>query len=126
MASTQTVQLKSAEFTVAARGTTETKALFSVSKGDTVLFSYLVHLIASSGFTDSTFDVGDGSDTDRYLDGIDCDGASGTFVTGTTATVPYTYTADDTIDIIYTQGSTDGSVEPSVRVVIGMVNSNPA
>jgi hypothetical protein len=126
MASTQNVILRSAECTIANRGANETIELFNMVAGDTVLFCYVVHLIASSSGTDSAFNVGDGGDTDRYVDGIACDTAAGTYVTGTTATVPYTYTGDDTIDALYTQGSNDGSVEPSFRVVMGYVNASPA
>jgi hypothetical protein len=126
MASTQNVILRSAECTIANRGAEETIELFNMVAGDTVLFCYVVHLIASSGGTDSAFNVGDGGDTDRYVDGIDCDIAAGSYTTGTTATVPYTYTGDDTIDALYTQGSNDGTVNPSFRVVIGYVNASPA
>ena len=126
MASTQTVQLKSGEFTAAAVGSSETKELFSMEKGDTVLFVYTVSLATIAGGVDSTWDIGDGGDTDRYYDGVTTVGTVGAFVSGATATVPYTYTAKDTIDVIYTQNSTDGSVAPGIRVVVGYVNASPA
>ena len=126
MASTQNVLLKSVEFTAAAVGSSETEELFSMEKGDTVLFVYTVSLATIASGVDSTWDIGDGCDTDRYLDGATTVGAAGLFVTGATATVPYTYTVKDTIDVIYTQNSTDGSVAPAIRVVIGVVNASPA
>ncbi len=88
---------------------TETAAdviqMVSIPKGARVWreYSNLKHTACA---TTVTLDVGDGSDADRYIDGLDASGASGTALDTFEDKVgvavnytPYEYTAADTIDV---------------------------
>ena len=79
--------------------------MVSIPKGARVWreYSNLKHTACASTVT---LDVGDGSTADRYIDGLDASGASGTTLDTFEADVgvavnytPFEYTAADTIDV---------------------------
>ena len=63
-----------------------------------------MHVTLASCTSFGTFDVGDGSDTDRFFDGIDtatnADNNYTLHVDGTSNGANYKYTANDTIDVV--------------------------
>jgi hypothetical protein len=61
--------------------------------------------VKSSDLDEATaliFDIGDGDDVDRYIDGSTVGQAGGGDITGVADLVPQLYAADDTIDILCT------------------------
>jgi len=69
------------------------------------------------GGTTAVLDVGDGSDTDRFIDGSTIGQAGGSvdFLSGLVGVTPaaalgYEYTADDTIDVLVQAAPTSGGV----------------
>lgn len=123
------IRLASAYYQPAAVGSTETKALLQVKKGERVLWVHLERLVLAAGSTTSTIEIGDGTDTDGFVAAIDTEaGAAGDMVAGAGALLANSggklYTVDDTIDAVYTIGATPGATNPSVRVVAAIaVNS---
>ena len=61
---------------------------------------------------DLVYDVGDGSDTNRYIDGSTCGQTGVSDTTGVADLAPYEYSADDTIDILV-------EVDPATDVATG-------
>lgn len=95
-----TMGVRYAKFNVtAACNTNDVYQMVDVFAGETVHDVKIKSSDLDTG-TDLVFDVGDGSDTNRYIDGstIGQTGASDT--TGVADLAPVAYTADDTIDIL--------------------------
>ena len=95
-----TMGVRYAKYTVtAACNTNDVYQMVDVFAGETVHDVKIKSSDLDTG-TDLVFDVGDGSDTNRYIDGstIGQTGASDT--TGVADLAPVAYTADDTIDIL--------------------------
>lgn len=81
-----------------------------VEAGTTVLDGFVIFDDLGTG---ATVDVGDGADVDRYIDGGDVSTAAGLVRFGVGAgglTFPYTYAADDTIDILTLGAETTGTI----------------
>jgi len=75
----------------------DTIQMLKVQSGVTVTDAFMV-FEDMSGDSDVTFAVGDGTTTDRFIVATDVDGSSGGSARMTK--FPYTYAADDTIDIL--------------------------
>jgi hypothetical protein len=101
-----------------ARGAADVDEVLHVAKGTFVL-AVFVKLITAEGAT-LTIDVGDGADSDGWLDNADMNAAAPAYYasslaltegTPNTFTRPYAagrlYTADDTIDITWNNASAD-------------------
>lgn len=85
--------------------------LCKVAANVTVLDGYIIY--DDLGGVNTTIDVGDGSDVDRYIDGADVTGAAALvrFNKGAGGlTFPYTYTADDTIDAVLNVDAATGTM----------------
>lgn len=115
---------RSKEFQPAAVGSTETKALFAVKEGWRVLSCSARVLQNSAATTDSTMTVGDGSDVDGFLvatTDLDLETSTG-IVNGAGAYLATSggklYAADDTVDVVYTAGTTPGATNPKVRFTL--------
>lgn len=67
-------------------------------------------------------DVGDGSDTDRFIDGATVGQAGGSSSTLAVAGFGYTYTSDDTVDVLVqvapATGATSGTISLRVAYVL--------
>lgn len=66
-------------------------------------------------------DVGDGADTDRFIDGTTIGQTGGTVRLGsgiTTNTHVYSYTADDTIDVLVQVGPATGAASGTVSLAV--------
>jgi hypothetical protein len=120
------IDYRYAPFQPAAVGAGETKELIAVKKGERVLWaSYKVDIPAAAS-TDSTMILGDGTDTNGYIEAIDLETATaGQVSTGTVGTLlPASggklYAADDTIDVIYA-GSSFGATNPKVTFCVAVV-----
>lgn len=109
------------DFQPTAIGSTQTKALFAVKAGERCIAASLKILIGSQvGTATSTYKVGDGATTDGYMAaegtvqvaGVLIDGGAGAFFASTGGKL---YTADDTIDIVYTF-AVPGNINPKCRV----------
>lgn len=119
MTSLAKVEVKTAEFQPAAVGTAETTALFSVRKGDVLLYAYMVRSILAAATTTSTISLGLTGSVAKYVAATDTEsGAVGDIVAGVTANYPEVFTADDTIDADYIIGATPGTTNPKVRFTI--------
>lgn len=70
--------------------------LMDVKKGDTVLNTSIK--VVKAGTATVTLDLGDGGLATRYHAAVAADAAAGTIV-GAALAAPFTYTADDTIDL---------------------------
>jgi len=94
----------------AAVNTSDVYQMVDVFSGETV---HNIRILSSDldGGTDLVFDVGDDGDVDRYIDGSTC-GQTGIADELDAARAPYTYTADNTIDILCT-------VDPATDVATG-------
>ena len=108
-------------FQPAAIGTTETKALFAVKAGERCIGASLKILVGSQvGTATSTYKLGDGATVDGYMTaantvqiaGVLVDGGAGAFFASSGGKL---YTADDTIDLVYTF-ATPGNINPKCRV----------
>lgn len=95
---------KTLDFAVTNRGAGDVLQLFDVAAGDHVVGA-AIKVVTVEGAT-QTFDLGDGSDADGYIDGANGNalGTTGmTYVESTGAVVGYAggkfYTAADTIDL---------------------------
>lgn len=104
----------------AAVGSTETVALFQVKRGDRVLALHVERQILAAASTTSTIEIGDGTDVDGFVAAIDTEsGAVGGLVEGAGAFMANSggklYTADDTVDAVYTIGATPGAVKPRIK-----------
>lgn len=88
--------------------------MLPVFNGEKVVGVDLISDDLDSGGTAIVLDVGDGGDTDRYIDGATVAQGGG----AVSATVPtsYTYTADDTIDILVATGPTTGATSVTVTL----------
>jgi hypothetical protein len=80
--------------------------MIPVYAGETVLSVELVATDISTG-TDILLDVGDGADDDRYIVASTIGQAGGS--AKHTVGVPYTYTANDTIDVTVSTVATTGA-----------------
>ena len=74
----------------------DTIQMLKVQSGVTVTDAFMV-FEDMSGDSDVTFAVGDGTTTDRFIVATDVDGGAGS---ARMTKFPYTYAADDTIDIL--------------------------
>ena len=105
----------------AAVGVGETVALFEVPKGYRVKSASGVKLVLAAAGTDSTMELGDGSDTNGYVTTTNLDletGSVGDLFDGTGAyfaDAGKLYTVKDTIDVVYTPNATPGAVLPRVE-----------
>ena len=115
------------------RTATETVPVFRVRAGQRILGCQVTPLVNSSGTTNSTFEMGDGNDTDGFVTSatIDLETATvGTWIDGIGAYLLQTtagkskygflYLVADTIDVTYT-ANTYGTVTPKVRIAIDYV-----
>ncbi len=94
-----TVGVRYAKYTVAAAcNTNDVYQMVDVFAGETVHDVKIKSSDLDTG-TDLIFDVGDGSDTNRYIDGSTA-GQGGTADEMDADVAPVAYTADDTIDIL--------------------------
>lgn len=90
---------------VADRGTWSAAATLSLSAGDLIQMvkapanSTLVYMALVGGSGDALVTVGDTVSTARYLSSVTISSAQPTIRTINTASVPYTYSVDSTIDI---------------------------
>lgn len=98
-----------------------------VYKGETVYHIILQCDDMSTG-SDIVLDVGDGLVTDRYIDGSTIGQTGGTVSMGEAAGVapsatefPFTYTADDTIDVDIAVAATTGTTGPATLRVIAFI-----
>jgi hypothetical protein len=99
-----------ATYELAATAASTTINMIKVEAGTTVLDGYIIYDDCGTG---ATVDVGDGSDVDRFIDGADVSTAAGLsrFAVGAGGlTFPYTYAADDTIDILTLGAETTGTI----------------
>lgn len=95
--------------------------MVKVPKGAQVIDLVLTATDLDTAGPTLVFDVGDGGDTDRYIDGSTIGGTGGTARLGsgiTTNTPNHTYADDDTIDVLVqvapTTGATSGTITLSV------------
>lgn len=109
---THKVNIKYTDLTAkaGASDTTATLAILDVIAG-TMVDKIAINLITAFDASDAsinslTAQVGDGSDTDRFLAAQQCavDGTEISFFTPTAGfeTMPYAYTAADTVDVLFT------------------------
>ena len=112
-------------FEPAAVGSSETTALFTVKAGQRVLWATVKPIRAAAGSTNSTIEIGDDGDTDRFVKATtDYDpeaSAVGTLISGTGAGLAnsggYLYTADNTVDVVYTASGASGAL-PKLKVTL--------
>lgn len=120
-------RVETVDFSPAAVGTDETRALFAISKGERVTKSSYLVLIASAAASAVTMTLGDGTDPDGYLVSFDPETATTATSTGalhTAAGEGFLYTADDTIDVVYDQ-TTPGAVNPKVQFQVTIEQVTP-
>lgn len=102
----------------AAVGSGGTISLLQVKKGDILLRAISEKQILSAGTT-SIVDVGDTGDPDGIIAALDLDaGAVGDLASGAGAYVTASgklFTANGTIDAVYTPGATPGATNPRVK-----------
>lgn len=126
----QNIEILQKTFQPAAVATDETKALFPIKKGERVLWASAQKLTLAAAATDTTITLGDGDDPDGFIAAIDTeDGAVGDLINGAGAYLATSggklYTADDTIDAVYDNGTTVGAVNPKVRFTVCVVREYP-
>lgn len=96
--------------------------MVKVPAGATILDMGLSCTDLDSGGTAIVLDVGDGSDTDRFIDGSAVGGTGGTSRIGSGITtnthIGYTYTAEDTIDVLVQTGPTTGATSGTVFLYV--------
>lgn len=93
-----------------------------VPKGARVLEVILTTTDLDTGTPALVLDVGDGDDTDRYIDGATIGGTGGTARLGsgiTTNTPAFTYTANDTIDVLVQVAPATGTATGTLTLVVG-------
>lgn len=85
----------------------------------TVFFTQLSSTdLDTNGSPTIVLDVGDGDDTDRFIDGSTVGQTGGTQVNNTVA--PYrTYTAEDTIDVLVQAAPATGATSGTIKLVVG-------
>jgi hypothetical protein len=125
----QKIDTQRKSFTPAAVGSNETKALFDVSEGDSLLWADAELLVAADASTTSTQTLGDGVDPGGFVTSANLDlesGTVGTVVQGTGALLVASggklYAADDTIDVVYTAG-TPGATPPVIRYTVHILRA---
>lgn len=120
------ISLIDVDFSPAAIGTVETRALCNVTKGDVVVSVHARKVILAEASTGTTLSVGDGNDLQRFIAATDTEtGAADDVVqpiATSPATFPYVYPADDTIDIDYA-GDTAGTTNPRWRIIIHIIRA---
>lgn len=97
--------------------------MVKVPSGATILDMTLTSTdVDTNGTPTIVLDVGDGSDTDRFIDGTTIGQTGGTVRIGqgiTTAThIGYNYTAEDTIDVLVQAGPATGAASGSVFLYV--------
>jgi hypothetical protein len=122
------IRLISKVFAPAAVGTSETTALFSMRAGQRVHWATVVPLRAAAASTSSTITIGDAAGgVDGYVIATtDYDpeaSAVGTLIQGTGTLFAQSggklYTADDTVDAVYTANAATGAI-PKIRVILAI------
>jgi len=109
---TGTMAVRYAKINVtAACNTNDVYQMVQVFSGETVHDVKIKSSDLDAG-TDLVYDVGDGSDVDRYIDGSTCGQTGVSDTTGVADLAPYEYSADDTIDILV-------QVDPATDVATG-------
>jgi hypothetical protein len=126
----QTIRTVSRIFQPALVGTAETKELLRVAAGERVLWVSVMPMIAAAAASNTTIEVGDGSDTDGFVAAIDTETmVAGTLIGGAGALLAASggklYTATDTVDAKYVV-TTAGATNPKVVVTIAVVRDYPA
>lgn len=117
-------------FSPTAAGVAQTTALFTVHKGERVVWASARKDTLAAGSTTSTLSLGDGADVDGYIAVTDTEtGSVGTLVPGEGAYLATSggklYLADDTIDIDYIPGATPGVVAPKWSIRVGLIREWP-
>ena len=110
-----------ADLTVTAAATNDVYRMVKVSKGD-VIYDVIVGCGNIDTGTALLITVGDGGDTDRYVTSSSVGQAGGIARMNNYAGQGFTYTEDDTIDILVATGATGvetGSPTISVTVFYG-------
>lgn len=106
----------------AAVGSAETKAIMTVKAGWRVIHVSVRPVTPAAAGTNTTIEIGDGTDTDGYVAAIDTETMVGTtLIDGQGALFAQgakLYVADDTIDAKYVNGGTPGAVNPAILVTI--------
>lgn len=99
--------------------------MVKIPKGATILDMTLTSSDVDSGGSPAIiFDVGDGDDTDRFIDGSTIGQAGGIQKPNVNTGMNYTYTADDTIDVLVQAGPATGATSGTIKLnVIYTMNS---
>jgi hypothetical protein len=125
------IQIRTKTWTPASATTDETAALFSVKKGERVLWASALPLVAATAGQVGTVSLGDGTAVAGYIAAFTVTqaaspvntpiGGSGTMLAPSGGKL---YTADDTVDVTfdYTSG---GAIFPIVRFTIAVVREYP-
>lgn len=124
----QNIRRYEGTFQPAAVNADETKAILNVKKGDRVIAVQCQKLILAASSTNSSFDIGDGDDPNGYVASLDPEaGSVGDLVDGAGAlfgsNLGKLYTADDTVDIVYTDNTTPGATNPKIRWIIFVLHA---
>lgn len=94
--------------------------MLPVFNGEKVVGIDLITDELDTGVDAIVLDVGDGGDVDRYIDGTTVGQAGGS--ASQTVATSYTYTADDTIDILVATGpgtgATSGNITLRAHIVV--------
>lgn len=97
--------------------------MLKVPKGARVLEVILTTTdLDTNGTPTLSFDVGDGDDVDRYIDGSTIGRTGGTDRLGSgivTNTQAFTYTANDTIDVLVAAGPATGATSGTISLTVG-------
>lgn len=97
------------DYTPAVIGTGETTVLAVVLAGDTVIDVHARKVALTEVSGNSTLSIGDGNDLARFIDVVNTTtGAVGDRVNPQSENLPYTYSADDTIDVDYRVADSHG------------------
>lgn len=75
--------------------------------------------IDTGGSPAIVLDVGDGADVDRFIDGS-TSGQAGGITRANTKNLPYTYTADDTIDVLVQVAPATGATSGTIKLIVAM------
>lgn len=121
------IRIKTKTFRVGVAGTSETTAVFSVKKGERVLWASAVPRIACTAGKTSAMIFGDGDDDNGYITTFTVTAAAspiGTPIGGGGALFNQAggklYTADDTIDVVATEDATN-VIAPAVTFSIATI-----
>jgi len=95
-----------AKHTFAGEAAGEVVQAFKVASGTTVVDAYIMTVALGAG---ATLILGDGDDDNRYVTATTANTA-GVYRLNNTAAGPYTYTADDTIDVTTAGGAATGAI----------------